>query len=150
MPVESIQRWWLWGFILLAIVMYFFAYAGYRVQEDAKKRGLGKPAVTFWSVSTVFFGFLFLPLYLMFRSRAVFAVKPLEDESARKYRLCPHCGEQNPEGEKVCRKCHRLMDSEISAVGKKNCPYCGAENPVEARRCHACDQVIGYIDTEEE
>lgn len=150
MPVELIQRWWLWGFILLAILMYFFAYAGYRVQEDAKKRGLGKPAVTFWSISVVFFGPLFLPLYLMFRSRAVFAGRSQEDESKARFRLCPHCGTENPAGERVCRQCRRMMDSAPESVGKKICPYCGAENPVEARRCRVCDQVIGYAETDED
>jgi hypothetical protein len=42
------------------------------------------------------------------------------------------------------------MDSELAAMGKKACPYCGAMNPVEAVRCAACDQVIGFVDEEED
>ncbi|HDS29660.1 MAG TPA: hypothetical protein ENN67_01315, partial [Firmicutes bacterium] len=130
--------------------MYTFAYLGYLVQEDAKKRGLGKPAVAFWSISVVFFGPIFLPLYLIFRSHAIFA--PVEGGRKDKdaYLLCPHCGAENPLSEKICKKCHKHMDYEISAVGKKNCPYCGAMNPVEASRCIACDQVIGYVDDDDE
>lgn len=146
MPVEFIQRSWLFFFFAFAIYMYLFAFAGWHVQEDARKRGLGKAAVTFWSVGTVFFGPIFVPLYLFFKARAVFAVKPGEKESDEHYRLCPHCGAKNPENEKVCRECKKLLDSMAGAVGEKSCPYCGAMNPVEARRCKSCDQVIGYAE----
>ena len=119
MPVEFIQRWWLVMFIMFGVLMYAFAYSGYLVQEDAKKRGLGKPAVTFWSFSVVFFGPIFLPLYLMFRARAVFAGSEREKSDTKPYRLCPHCGEENEEKARVCRKCHKTMDSTVLAGGKK-------------------------------
>jgi ribosomal protein L40E len=150
MPVEFIQRSWLTIFIVCAALFYFFAYAGWRVQQDARKRGLGLAAVTFWSVSVVFFGIIFLPLYLVFRSRSVFATKPDDVQIQGRFKLCPHCGQQNQPDSKICRKCHRIIDSPEVAMGKKTCPECGAENPVEARRCKVCDQVIGYIDDDDE
>ncbi len=150
MSPEFIQRYWLTGFIILAAIMYFFAYAGYRVQQDAKKKGLGKAAVTFWSVSVVFFGLIFLPIYFIFRSRSVFATEVKEEEKQDRYKLCPHCGERNPVDGSLCGKCRKPLDSAISATGSKTCPYCGADNPVEARRCKSCDQVIGYAETDEE
>ena len=149
MLYEAIQRFWLTGFIALAAVMYFFAFAGWKVQEDARKLGLGRAAVTFWSVSVVFFGLIFLPLYLVFRSRAVFAGKPKEERKDGRYKLCPHCGEENPFSEKVCKTCRRLLDSMESALGTKMCPYCGAENPIESQRCRKCDQMIGFAGTDE-
>lgn len=137
-------------FIILGVVFYFFAWAGYRVQEDAKKRGLGIAAVTFWSVSVVFFGLIFLPLYIVFRARSVFATKPDDVVIQGRYRLCPHCGRKNEPEAKICSECHRIIDSPEASFGKKICPECGSENPVEARRCKVCDQVIGYIDDDEE
>lgn len=150
MSFEFIQRWWLILFIGFALYMYCFAFSGWRVQQDAKKRGLGKAAVTFWSVGTVFFGPIFLPLYLIFRARAVFAVKPGEESGDEHYRLCPHCGARNPEKEKVCVECRKLLDVEGGAIGEKSCPYCGAMSPVEARRCKSCDQVIGYAESDDD
>jgi len=150
MSVEFIQHWWLTFFIIFALVMYFFAFASYRVQEDARKRGLGRAAVTFWSISVVFFGPIFLPLYLVFRTRAVFARGARSADDRDRYSLCPHCGEENPIDEKVCKRCHRLLGVLASTLGRKLCPYCGAENPVEANRCKGCDQVIGFADTDEE
>ncbi len=150
MPYEFIERWWLVMFIAFCVLMYAFAYSGYLVQEDAKKRGLGKPAVTFWSFTVVFFGPIFLPLYLMFRARAVFASIEGDKIETRPFRLCPHCGEENEEKAGVCRKCHKRIDSAEQAGGKKDCPYCGAMNPVESTRCAACDQVIGYIEDDDE
>jgi ribosomal protein L40E len=150
MSYEFIRHHWLAGFIILAVFFYFFAVAGYRVQEDAKKRGMGIAAVTFWSFCVVFFGPIFLPLYLIFRARSVFAATQEEKEKAERYRLCPHCGTQNPADAKVCEKCHKVLDSLEAAMGKKICPECGAENPVEAYRCKVCSQVIGYIDTDED
>jgi hypothetical protein len=150
MQADLVQRWWLYIYIAFGVYMYIFAYMGYLVQEDTKKRGLGKPAVTFWSVSVVFFGPIFLPLYLIFRSRAVFAGGVRDDGGGTPYRLCPYCGTENPADEKICKKCHKRMDSELAAMGKKACPYCGAMNPVEAVRCAACDQVIGFVDEEED
>lgn len=148
MSIEFIQRYWLIGFIMVAAIMYAFGLAAYRVQEDAKRRGLGKAAVTFWSVSVVFFGPIFLPLYLMFRTRAVFAGGKRDESGRVPYRLCPHCGAENPAEERVCARCHKRMDIDLPSVGKKACPYCGAQNPIEAARCSACGQVIGYRDEE--
>lgn len=148
---QFIQKWWLLVFLIAAVLMYFFAWAGYRVQEDAKKRGLGQSAVTFWSVSVVFFGPIFLPLYLMFRSRAVFATgADSAHQEETRYKLCPHCGAENPVGEKICNECHKPLDSLTASLGEKACNYCGTMNPVDATRCVNCDQVIGYTDTGDE
>jgi ribosomal protein L40E len=148
--MEFLQHYWLVGFIVLAILMYFFAYAGFFVQQDAKKKGLGKAAVTFWSVGVVFFGPIFLPLYLVFRSRSVFAKAPSETENKSNTGFCQHCGADNPANEKFCAKCHKMLDSDHEITGEKNCPYCGALNPAAASRCKACDQVIGYSDSDDE
>lgn len=148
MPVELIQRWWLPFLICFAVAWYIFGFASYRVQQDARKRGLGRAAVIFWSVSVFFFGPIFLPLYLIFRSRAVFAVEPGKESEYEHFRLCPHCGEKNPDRERVCKACHKIMDMPVAMVGEKDCPYCSAKNPVEARRCKSCDQIIGYIESE--
>ena len=128
--------------------MYTSAYAGYLVQQDARKRGLGKASVTFWSVGTVFFGPIFYPLYLMFRARAVFAGGQREEEERAAFRLCPHCGTENQVDESICKKCHRRVDTDLPFQGLKQCPYCGATNPVEGSRCTACGQVIGQDDEE--
>jgi len=150
MSYEFIRQYWLVAFIILALVFYFFAYAGYLVQQDAKKRGMGIAAVTFWSFTVVFFGFIFLPLYLIFRARSLFAVTEEEKDKVERYRLCPHCGHENPSDAKICDKCHKILDSLGASLGKKICPECGAENPVEGYRCKVCDQVISFIETDEE
>ncbi len=150
MSIEFIQRWWLYFFIAFALLMYAFAFLGFRVQGDAKRRGLAPPAVTFWSVAVIFFGPIFFPLYLMFRARAVFAGGERDETGKVPYKLCPHCGEENPADERVCKKCRKRMDSEAATMGQKACPYCGTMNPVEATRCSSCDQVIGYVENEDE
>ena len=150
MSVESIERWWKVAFAVLAICMYAFGYAAYRVQQDARQRGLGKAAVTFWSVGVVFFGPIFLPLYAFFRSRAVFAGGRADEGRRAPYRLCPHCGAENPLEERVCVRCHKRVDIDLPSMGKKSCPFCGVMNPVEASRCSVCGQVIGYEELSEE
>jgi ribosomal protein L40E len=150
MSPEFIERWWLIAFLIFAAIFYAFGYAGHHVQQDARKRGLGKAAVTFWSVSVVFFGPLFLPLYMIFRSRAIFATGARTDSGSRRYKLCNHCGSENKLDEKICQKCHKVLDSLVSSLGEKECTHCGVMNPVDARRCRSCDQIIGYIDTDED
>lgn len=149
MSVEIIQRWWLLGFAILALLMYFFGYAGYMVQNDAKKRGLGKAAVTFWSVGVVFFGPIFLPLYLIFRSKVVFVGAANPETERKQYKLCPHCGEENAMDEQVCRKCRKYLDTVLMPQGTKTCPYCGTTNPVENARCLNCQQLIGIEEEED-
>jgi hypothetical protein len=129
--------------------MYVSAYAGYLVQADTRKRGLGIAAVTFWSVSVVFFGIVFIPLYLIFRSRSVFAGGKLQEVEDRSIRLCPHCGESNPSEQQTCGKCHKFLDENLSLIGEKQCPYCGKMNPVDTSRCKSCDQLVG-IDSDED
>jgi hypothetical protein len=147
--VQFVQHWFLPAFIAFAVIMYASAYAGYRIQEDAKNRGLGKAAVTFWSVSVVFFALIALPLYLMFRNRAVFAGgQPAETASAKK-ELCPHCGEENVAGQQTCSKCHKFMDEKLALLGHKQCPYCGTTNVVDASRCSRCEQLIGIENDDE-
>jgi ribosomal protein L40E len=144
MTSDLVQKWFLPVFITFAVVMYTSAFAGYKIQEDAKKRGLSKASVMFWSVGSVFFGLIFVPLYIMFRARAVFAGGKVDERTGQiPTRLCPHCGQDNPSDEKVCRKCKRRVDSDIPLQGTKQCPYCNAENPVAASRCSKCEQVIG-------
>ena len=131
--------------------MYFFAIAGYLVQEDSKKRGMNRTAIMFWSVAVVFFGLIFLPLYLLLRSRAVFAGDvELSGSESQIMILCPHCGERNPRSGKICSSCYKRMDIDAPSIGEKSCPFCGAMNPVESERCAGCGQVIGYIDRKEE
>ena len=143
MSIDSIVRWWPIVFAVFAAIMYSSALVGYRVQEDARKRRLGKAAVTFWSVGVVFFGIIFLPLYLMFRSRAVFAAGKPDETDRVPFRLCPYCGEENTLKDQLCRKCHRRIEPGQPLQGSKQCPYCGTMNPVDASRCSNCDQVIG-------
>jgi uncharacterized Zn-finger protein len=147
MNAEFIQKYWLIGFFILAIIFYIFGFAGYLVQEDAKKRGMNLAAVTFWSVGTVFLGLLFLPLYLLFRSSAIFT-SDIQEEAKKPdiIILCPHCGTENPHDQKICLGCKRRMDIDLPSMGKKACPYCGTENNVEADRCSECGQVIGFAD----
>jgi hypothetical protein len=147
--VQFVQHWFLPAFITFAILMYAQAIAGFRVQEDTKKRGLGKAAVTFWSVSVVFFGIIFLPLYLMFRSRSVFAGGEGKETEKQIFKLCPHFGDANQLDNTTCGRCHKFLDEHQSLVGEKQCPYCGAANQVDAARCRNCDQIIG-IDNENE
>jgi len=147
---EFFQRYWKFLFVIFALAWYFFGIMAYRVQEDAKKRGMAKAAVTFWSVSVVFFGPIFLPLYYIFRSKAVFAASEEEKTSDRKFTLCPHCGESNPDNRTTCVKCKKPLDASIPTVGTKRCPYCDAENPIDARRCSSCDQTIGYMSEDED
>jgi len=144
MSADYFQQYWMTIFAIFAAVWYFFGVMAYRVQEDAKKRGLSRTAVTFWSVSIVFFGPIFLPLYFIFRSNAIFTAKEGETPLNIKYILCPHCGESNTSERTSCAKCNKQLDEGIPAVGTKACPYCGAENSVDAGRCVSCDQVIGY------
>jgi ribosomal protein L40E len=148
MTPQFIEHWFLPAFITFAFIMYSSAFAGYRIQQDAKKRGLSKASVTFWSVGTVFFGPIFLPLYLMFRARAVFAGGKGEEPAREAYRLCPNCGTENPLDRTTCKKCRRRFDTDKPMQGTKQCPYCGATNPVEGSRCTNCEQVIGLDDEE--
>ena len=143
---EFVERWWITGFIFMAVYLYGSGYLGYLVQEDAKRRGMNKTSVTFWSVATVFFLPIFLPLYMIFRSQAVFVGIEQDKDGKVPFILCPHCGNENPADEKVCVKCHKRMDISPEQMGTKSCPYCGAMNEVDARTCHSCGQVIGYVD----
>jgi len=144
MSPEFFQKYWKIIFAIFALLWYFFGVMSYQVQGDARKRGLSKAAVTFWSVSVVFFGPIFLPLYYIFRSNAIFAAREGKETGSKRYSLCPHCGEKNPIDKSTCQKCGKPMDPNVPTVGTKGCPYCGAINPVNADRCSSCDQVIGF------
>jgi hypothetical protein len=147
MTPTLIQQWFLPAFITFAIIMYASGFAGYLVQQDAKKRALSKASIMFWSVGSVFFGPIFVPLYLMFRARSVFAGGKVE-EVKEAYRLCPNCGTENPQDQAICRKCRQRIDTGMPMQGTKQCPYCGVMNPVKESRCTNCKQVIGEDDEE--
>jgi hypothetical protein len=146
---DFVQQWFVPAFIAFAMIMYASGIAGYRVQRDASSRGLGKAAVTFWSVAVIFFGPVFLPLYLIFRARAVFAGANTPEPVVDHQLLCPHCGEKNPADQQTCSACHKYLNENVSLVGEKQCPYCGRMNRVDASRCSNCDQLIGKMDEEE-
>jgi predicted RNA-binding Zn-ribbon protein involved in translation (DUF1610 family) len=149
MTTDFVLRWWLPAYIIFAVIMYVSAFAGWRIQGDARRRGLSKAAVTFWSVSAVFFGLIFVPLYLIFRARAVTVGSAPEPEPRSPLRLCPHCGQENPPDSNTCSKCRKNLDLVMTSLGQKQCPYCGRMNPVEASRCANCRQAIGLEDEDE-
>ena len=48
--------------------------------------------------------------------------------------VCPHCGAQNPVGNKFCGNC----GESITPPKKVNCPNCGAEMPETMKFCGNC------------
>jgi ribosomal protein L40E len=132
--------WILFG--TFAFCWYFMGYIGWRVQNDALRRGYGRAAANFWGIGIIFLPFIFLPLYIVFRYRAPGYVT--EEIRPGQRTLCPHCGEVNPKDAELCRHCGKRMEIEIPEIGLKQCPNCGHMNPVTAEYCTKCDERISF------
>jgi class 3 adenylate cyclase/tetratricopeptide (TPR) repeat protein len=49
---------------------------------------------------------------------------------------CPHCGSENPAGEKFCGDCGGALEN--------RCPQCGAENPANKKFCGDCGVSLAH------
>ncbi len=85
-------------FLLLALIIPFFIALW--VASDARKRGYSKEACIGWFLGVWFLLIVFLPLYLILRSRST------SSYPGQKIKVCPYCG--------------RLLKEYVNF-----CPYCG-------------------------
>jgi len=158
--------------LLLVLSFYYAGWLSYRVQIDARARGLPEPSINFWSLVTLFCMWLGYPCWLWFRSRHPLLPKK---EAPRPDVLCAECGEFNPWDLKQCRKCGADLQSQsqtrevkpefrpselvggitqaMSPLRKRKmksikeklsgvelpCPHCGELNPIGEKICSSCE-----------
>jgi len=86
------------GFLLIALIIPLVAAIW--VASDAKKRGYSNTAIIGWFIGVWFLLIVFLPLYLIFRSRKTFSFA--DDEATR---VCPYCGKLFKGNPNFCPYC---------------------------------------------
>ncbi|MBE0478476.1 zinc ribbon domain-containing protein [Candidatus Aerophobetes bacterium] len=74
------------------------------VASDAKKRGYSSAAITGWFAGVFLLLIVFLPLYLILRSRRPYYLK--KNEATR---LCPFCGKLFKEYVNFCPYCGKKL-----------------------------------------
>ncbi len=92
--------------ILIIISAIIPILVAWWVASDAARRGYSKGAVIGWFLGVWFLLIVFLPLYLILRSKAPKSTQTDEEEKITK--VCPYCG--------------RLYQG-----NPQFCPYCGGQ-----------------------
>ena len=75
---------------------------------------------------------------LAFGSQMAQGIQQRAEGAPQKVIICPHCGTQNPEGQKFCGNCGKSL----APVKTVNCPNCGTENPETNKFCSNCGKPI--------
>lgn len=128
--------------MMMTISLAIAALAAYWVYTDARRVGHETGTALMWTLGTLVFMIVFLPLYLLFgrkpkgvrRQEQVIDVEAVPAEEAI---FCPMCASKVKEDFVTCPYCSHTLRPKCEKCGQelrrdwKTCPYC--EAPVKGK-----------------
>lgn len=125
--------------MMMTISLLIAAFAAYWVYNDSRRLGHERGTALMWSLGTLVFMIVFLPLYLIFgrKPRSVSRPADVVDVEATpvgegETMHCPMCGGKVKEEFKTCPYCSHTLKPKCEKCGQelrrdwKTCPYCEA------------------------
>lgn len=122
---------------MMTISLLIAAFAAYWVYNDSRRLGHEMGTALMWSLGTLVFMIVFLPLYLIFGRKPAAPRRPaevvdVEATPVEETTCCTMCGAKVKEDFRTCPYCSHTLRPKCEQCGKelrrdwKTCPYCEA------------------------